>query len=91
MRDAPEVAARRFVSERDRTEPLAVKLAVGRQDRCPEARDQLGEGRLPRLDDSPRQLVCIDHGGPPLDEELGHSALAGRDTAGQTDHVRRHR
>ena len=90
MRDATEVRARGRIGERDRAQPLAIELAVGREDRGAEPRDQLGERRLPGLDDLPREQVRIDDGRTALRQHARHRALARRDPAGQPDHVHRH-
>ena len=64
MRDPAEVARARRIGECDRAEPLAIELAVGRQDRGAEPRDQLGERRLARLDDLAREQIGVDQAAP---------------------------
>ena len=88
MGDALEIGARAGVREDDRAEPLAVERPVGRQDGHPEARDQLGERGLSRLDDLARDQVGIDDRGAACGELLRNRALARRDTTREPDDVR---
>src|SRR5690606_12420170 len=73
------------IGEDDRAEPRPVEGAVGPQHLVAERLDDLGEPGGARLDDLACDLVGVDHDRAALGEPAGHLALAGTDSAGETD------